>query len=374
MAKYVIESTTLTNIAEAIREKNGSTTEYKPSEMPAAISAIETGGGSSDGWQPQSDWWDIEKILEEDTEDYPAKMILLISNSYDEVKIPLCNASKFITSDGLEYTSATTHTWDTSKDKECSLGYKTRYIIWYYSSSDITTISDQIYPLAPLYIIHKNMNFSISDGNRFYYNSVTLECIKMVNSTRTDTKIRFNGSLTSLKKIIGFSAPNVTNVSSLFQNCSALDDANMQEIIESIDWSKVTVIESMCRTSVPISYLPYMDTSSVTDFSYAFDNAFALRVIENLDFTSATRGINNMFLSKGLISINKISNIKLSGMNLSNSIYLNHDTLIRVLNALYDYASEGSTSTYTLTLGATNLAKLTDEEKAIATNKGWTLN
>lgn len=27
----------------------------------------------------------------------------------------------------------------------------------------------------------------------------------------------------------------------------------------------------------------------------------------------------------------------------------------------------------TLTLGATNLAKLTDEQKAVATNKGWTL-
>jgi hypothetical protein len=31
------------------------------------------------------------------------------------------------------------------------------------------------------------------------------------------------------------------------------------------------------------------------------------------------------------------------------------------------------TTTKTLTLGSTNLAKLTDEEKAIATNKGWTL-
>ena len=31
------------------------------------------------------------------------------------------------------------------------------------------------------------------------------------------------------------------------------------------------------------------------------------------------------------------------------------------------------TSTKTLTLGSTNLAKLTDEEKQIATNKGWTL-
>ena len=31
------------------------------------------------------------------------------------------------------------------------------------------------------------------------------------------------------------------------------------------------------------------------------------------------------------------------------------------------------TSTQTLTMGSTNLAKLTDDDKAVATGKGWTL-
>lgn len=47
MAHYVIQDTTLTNIADAIREKNGSEDSYKPSEMAAAIEAIETSGGGS---------------------------------------------------------------------------------------------------------------------------------------------------------------------------------------------------------------------------------------------------------------------------------------------------------------------------------------
>ena len=46
MARYSIEDTTLTNIANAIREKNGTTTTYKPSEMALAISSIQGGGGS----------------------------------------------------------------------------------------------------------------------------------------------------------------------------------------------------------------------------------------------------------------------------------------------------------------------------------------
>ena len=43
MAIVTINETNLTNIAEAIRGKNGETTTYKPNEMAAAIEAIQTG-------------------------------------------------------------------------------------------------------------------------------------------------------------------------------------------------------------------------------------------------------------------------------------------------------------------------------------------
>ena len=45
MAKVLVNESSLTGIANAIRGKNGSTTTYKPSEMAAAITAI-SGGGS----------------------------------------------------------------------------------------------------------------------------------------------------------------------------------------------------------------------------------------------------------------------------------------------------------------------------------------
>lgn len=48
MAKVYLEDSELTNIGNAIREKNGATAKYLPSEMPAAIKAIETGGGGED--------------------------------------------------------------------------------------------------------------------------------------------------------------------------------------------------------------------------------------------------------------------------------------------------------------------------------------
>lgn len=49
MAKYTIEDTTLTNIANAIRTKGGTTATLTPEEMVTAIDAITAGGGSTGG-------------------------------------------------------------------------------------------------------------------------------------------------------------------------------------------------------------------------------------------------------------------------------------------------------------------------------------
>lgn len=57
-------------------------------------------------------------------------------------------------------------------------------------------------------------------------------------------------------------------------------------------------------------------------------------------------------------------------LNLSASTLLTPETMVSMFNALAD--NIGST-TKTLTLGATNLEKLTDEQIAVATNKNWTL-
>ena len=48
MADYLIKDTTLTNIADAIRQKKSSTDTYTPAEMATAISSIETGGGGGE--------------------------------------------------------------------------------------------------------------------------------------------------------------------------------------------------------------------------------------------------------------------------------------------------------------------------------------
>ena len=50
MAKVLVSESNLTNIANAIRSKNGSSNTYTPAQMGPAILAIPTGGGSSTLW------------------------------------------------------------------------------------------------------------------------------------------------------------------------------------------------------------------------------------------------------------------------------------------------------------------------------------
>lgn len=52
---------------------------------------------------------------------------------------------------------------------------------------------------------------------------------------------------------------------------------------------------------------------------------------------------------------------------------LTHESLMGIINGLYDIKTAG-VKPQQLTLGTTNLAKLTSEEIAIATNKGWTVS
>lgn len=376
MANVIINDTHLNNIASAIREKNGTTTKYKPSEMPTAISAIETGsGGSSDEWQPQPDWWDIDKILAEDTEDYAGKIIVLISDTEPTTTINRINASKVATSDGGVYEDVSltsySHTWDRTKDKECSLGNKTRYIIWYYTNNSNIQTNGNL-PKGALYIVVKNFSeLAIAGGwnaqNGLWGNNDSIECIKFIDTTFN--KFRLNSLPKELKTVKGIPSDTLLYDVGL-SNLKYLDVS----IFDYTKFQRHNGLSLFNGTLFKDGIFPYKnyDWTKINSFQQTFQNT-NLKYLNKIDFINANAGWALFSGVSTLLSIGEVSNIKFSGFDFSPCVLLNHDTLIRVLNALYDYASEGSTDTYTLTLGTTNLAKLTDDEKAIATNKGWTL-
>ena len=69
MANVLVEETSLSNIASAIREKSGGSATYKPGEMAAAISNLPTGGSSSDNVELKIGEGLVRRYIQEDSEE-----------------------------------------------------------------------------------------------------------------------------------------------------------------------------------------------------------------------------------------------------------------------------------------------------------------
>lgn len=153
---------------------------------------------------------------------------------------------------------------------------------------------------------------------------------------------------------------NITSMYYMFKDCTHLTT------IPLLDTSKVTNMAYMFTNCTYLTTIPLLDTSNVTDMSAMFQSCYSLTSVPTLDASNVVY-MDNMF-----VYCSNLTEIHMTGMkvsfNISSSTQFTREALVEILNNLATV-----TSTETLTMGSTNLAKLTDEDKAIATNKGWTL-
>ena len=144
------------------------------------------------------------------------------------------------------------------------------------------------------------------------------------------------------------------------------------------DFNNVTNLDHMFFSCWLLTTIPQFNTSRVTDMGWMFQGCDALESIPLMDCSNVT-DMSNMFNMtfmgdhKYLTDIGGFKNLKV-GLYLDKVPNLTVQSLMNVINNLYDFVGNGSTTTKTLTLGTTNLNKLTDEQKAVATNKGWQLS
>ena len=145
-----------------------------------------------------------------------------------------------------------------------------------------------------------------------------------------------------------------------------------------------------------LEYIEALDTTGVTSMLRMFCDAYRLKTLPELN-AEKVKNITGMFSMEtigkvfalenfeGLKDLGKAYTEKRSGydnydLNLSDCPNLTHESLINIINNLYDlnltYGVNNGGTLYSqkLVLGSTNIAKLTSEEIAVATNKGWTVS
>ena len=169
------------------------------------------------------------------------------------------------------------------------------------------------------------------------FNKTSLDNLISYNDTEniTSIKLMFYGCY-NLKSIPLFNTSNVTNMDSTFSECSNITT------IPLLNTSNVKNMATMFSGCSNLITVPALDVSNVNNFNYIFNYC---RNLESIEMTG--------------MKVN---------FDISYSTKFTREALVVILNNL----ATVSTS-QTLKMGATNLAKLTEEDKAIATNKGWTL-
>ena len=139
-----------------------------------------------------------------------------------------------------------------------------------------------------------------------------------------------------LTNVPHFNTENVTNFNSTWAGCWSL------LTIPPLNFKSATNISQCFNDCHSLTSLPYMNLASVTDA------------------TNAWYGCGNLTTLGGFGAIS-------TDFSLSSSPNLTVDSIMNVINQAATVTGK------TMTLGIENLDKLTDEQKAVATNKGWTL-
>ena len=165
-----------------------------------------------------------------------------------------------------------------------------------------------------------------------------------------------------------------TNITYLFRRCGF--DGSVKERLA--ECGVVLDLSSVKKDSMvqPFAYakcteFPALDISHLSSPSLSnwFLYSQQLKTIEKLVINETCTFDSGTFkYCYALENIAIEGTIGQNGINFSWSP-LTHDSLMSIINALQTKTS----GTWTVTLGVDNLAKLTDAEKAIATQKGWTL-
>lgn len=183
---------------------------------------------------------------------------------------------------------------------------------------------------------------------------------------------------TKLEEFSIINATKIENMSNMFWNCAKLKH------VEGLDNLKPLKIAGAFGNCGSLERVPNLDTSEVERFNSTFQG-IPVKDIPMLEAGKATSISNVIYVSTNITNFGgmhelgkayastQTANFADYTLNAVYSPKLTHESLMNIINNLYDIKSIG-VKTQQLVLGAKNVAKLTAEEIKIATDKGWSVS
>ena len=193
-----------------------------------------------------------------------------------------------------------------------------------------------------------------------------------------------NGQMTKFKYFQFDSTSNTRYFNYAWNYCSLLTEFPLIDTSKGIDfryaWYYCSSLKSFPMLNLgkgtnfyeawyncsSLTEFPPLDLHNGTNFGEAWKNCSSLTDFAQVDLSAGTDFGGAWNGCSNLTNLGGFGVIKES-FSLSDSPKLTVESLMNVINQAATVTGK------TMTLGSTNLAKLTDEQKSVATSKGWTL-
>lgn len=256
-------------------------------------------------------------------------------------------------------------------------------IIPYFDTKGVKDTSNMFASCRSLKNVPLLDTSDVTNMNGMFQNCNVLQTIPLLNTsnvTNMATMFRYCYALTSIPLL---DVSKATNMNTMFQDCYEL------VTIPSLNTLNVTSMSTMFSGCRSLKTIPHIDTNKVTNMSYMFQNCKALTSLPKIHATAVTN-LSNMFVGcteltsfLGLGNLGQAyststgANSSNYTLNLSACTKLTEQSLITILNSLYDIKTKGCKA-QKVVLGATNLSKLTSTAGQTALSnaqaKGWTIS
>ena len=289
--------------------------------------------------------------------------------------------------------------WDAAYSREINNRYKADLV---YSASQIDKVNNGKFqgdtnlvfaPYAPyngdVYLSNKFANCkklqyvpkydtsSVLYMNHMFNGCYSLQTVPQFDTSNVTTMQSMFYDCVLLTTVPQFDTSNVTDMSYMFSGCSSL------QTVPQFDTSSVLYMSYMFDGCSSLQTVPQFDTSSVATMQSMFVNCSSLQTVPQFDTSNITyissmfNGCTNLTDVGGLINLGMQSNLaaptsKYVGIFLGCK-NITRESVLNIFNGLYDRATAGY-SNLKLFFEADVINRLTEDDIAIATNKGWTIS
>lgn len=228
-----------------------------------------------------------------------------------------------------------------------------------FDCSNINNLNSKFYGCSKMISIPRLDTSKVTNMSTAFSSCSNLLCIPKLNTSRvTNMSDMFNGC-SNLIYVPELDTSKVEDMTNMFYNCSNLKK------LPNFDTSQVNTMNGMLNLCSTLKEIPRFNTSNVTNMYGMFNYCIGLQKIPLLNVSNVTNfrnsfnGCSSLSTLEGLVGLKTDVDFK--------DCPLTKQSIINVFNEAATVIEK------TICLGASNLSKLTDEDKTIATNKGWIL-